>query len=118
MNQIAELLKKENKALSLIDIVDKSGLKPEEVMRQLQEAQAAGLPCLISDCVPDACMLTDLVQKVSLEDSAQQWADRILAARATVRRDRYDEIAASGFDIVSNAAWLQQYYIEHWKEKE
>ena len=43
MNQIAELLKKENKALSLIDIVDKSGLEPEEVMRQLQEAQAAGL---------------------------------------------------------------------------
>ena len=36
MNQIAELLKKENKALSLIDIVDKSGLEPEEVMRQLQ----------------------------------------------------------------------------------
>ena len=43
MNQIAELLKKENKALSLIDIVDKSGLEPEVVMRQLQEAQAAGL---------------------------------------------------------------------------
>ena len=43
MNQIAELLKEENKALSLIDIVDKSGLEPEEVMRQLQEAQAAGL---------------------------------------------------------------------------
>ena len=43
MNQIAALLKKENKALSLIDIVDKSGLEPEEVMRQLQEAQAAGL---------------------------------------------------------------------------
>ena len=43
MNQIAELLKKENKALSLIDIVDKSGLEPEEVMRQLQQAQAEGL---------------------------------------------------------------------------
>ena len=43
MNQIAELLKKENKALSLIDIVDKSGLETEVVMRQLQEAQAAGL---------------------------------------------------------------------------
>ena len=84
----------------------------------LVEAQAAGLPCLISDCVPDACMLTDLVQKVSLEESARQWAKRILAASATVRRDRLGEIAASGFDIVSNAAWLQQYYIEHWKENE
>lgn len=84
----------------------------------LVEAQAAGLPCIISDRVPDACMLTDLVQKVSLEDSMQQWTERILAARATVRRDRFDEIAAGGYDIVSNAAWLQQYYIDHWKEKE
>lgn len=63
-------------------------------------------------------MLTDLVQKVSLEDSMQQWAERILTARATVRRDRFGEIAAGGYDIVSNAAWLQQYYIDHWKEKE
>ena len=84
----------------------------------LVEAQAAGLPCIISDRVPEACMLTDLVQWVSLEEGARQWAERILAARATVRRDRYDEIAAAGFDIVSNAAWLQQYYIDHWKAKE
>ena len=84
----------------------------------LVEAQAAGLPCVISNCVPDACMLTDLVQRVSLEGSAHKWAERILAARETVRRDRCDEIAAAGFDIVSNAAWLQQYYIDHWKEKE
>lgn len=84
----------------------------------LVEAQAAGLPCVVSDRVPEACMLTGLVQRVSLEENARQWAERILAMRTTVRRDRYDEIAASGFDIVSNAAWLQQYYIEQWKENE
>ena len=84
----------------------------------LVEAQAAGLPCVISDGVPEACMLTDLVQRVDLEESARQWAERILKVKATVRRDRYDEIAASGYDIVTNAAWLQQYYIEHWKENE
>lgn len=84
----------------------------------LVEAQAAGLPCVISNCVPDACMLTDLVQRVSLEGSAHKWAERILAVRATVRRDRYDEIAAAGFDIVSSAAWLQQYYVDQWKAKE
>lgn len=84
----------------------------------LVEAQAAGLPCIISDRVPEACMLTDLVQRVSLEESARQWAERILAVRTTVRRDRFDEIAAAGFDIVSNAAWLQQYYMEQWKANE
>ena len=84
----------------------------------LVEAQAAGLPCIISDRVPDACMLTDLVQRVDLVESARQWAERILKVRATVRRDRYDEIAAAGFDIVSSAAWLQQYYVDQWKAKE
>ena len=84
----------------------------------LVEAQAAGLPCIISDGVPEACMLTNLVQRVALKESARQWAERILAARTTERRDRFDEIAASGFDIVSNAAWLQQYYMDHWKANE
>ena len=84
----------------------------------LVEAQAAGLPCVISDGVPEACMLTDLVQRVALEESARQWTERILATRATVRRDRFEEIAAGGYDIVSNAAWLQQYYVDQWKAKE
>ena len=30
------------------------------------EAQAAGLPCLISDKVPDECRITDCVQQLSL----------------------------------------------------
>ena len=82
----------------------------------LVEAQAAGLPCVISDRVPTAAMLTDLVQRVSLEEGSQKWMERILTAKAGVRRNRFDEIVAGGYDIVSNAAWLQQYYIDHWKE--
>ena len=84
----------------------------------LVEAQASGLPCVISDCVPDACMLTNLIQKVSLDDSIQQWVERILAVKSVSRRGRFDEIAASGYDIVTNAAWLQQYYVDQWKANE
>ena len=78
------------------------------------EAQAAGLPCYISDHVPPECALTDLVTTIPLSASPETWADSILTAH-TDRVDTYDEIAAAGFDIAENAKWLQNYYLEHWK---
>ena len=75
------------------------------------EAQAAGLPCYISDHVPPECALTDLVTTIPLSASPETWAGCILTAR-TDRVDTYDEIAAAGFDIAENAKWLQNYYEE------
>lgn len=82
----------------------------------LVEAQAAGLPCLISDVIPDACVLTELIQKVSLQEKAEVWAEKVLTAAKQERRSRYQEIADMGFDIVQNAAWLQNYYLENWEK--
>ncbi len=76
------------------------------------EAQAAGLPCFISDKVPIECKKTDLVQQFSLETSAKEWADSILKVDITNRRDTSDEIKQAGFDIVENAKWLENYYIK------
>ncbi len=75
------------------------------------EAQAAGLPCYISDKVPIECKMTDLVQQMPLSASAESWARAILSEKGMHRRDTYREIAASGFDIEENAAWLQEYYL-------
>ena len=82
------------------------------------EAQAAGLPCFISDKVPLECKKTDLVTQISLQTSAEQWAKQILAARNTERKDTYAEIVAAGFDIVESAKWLQNFYLEQWKANE
>lgn len=82
------------------------------------EAQAAGLPCFISDKVPLECKKTDLVTQISLQTSAKQWAKQILAARNTERKDTYAEIVAAGFDIVESAKWLQNFYLEQWKANE
>lgn len=84
----------------------------------LVEAQAAGLPCLISQQIPDACILTGLVKKLSLQESADIWAEAILQYKQEPRKDMAKPIAECGFDIVSNAAWLQEYYINQWKEQE
>lgn len=76
------------------------------------EAQASGLPCLISDKVPIECKLTDLVQQIPLSAGADAWAEAaITAAKKTVRRDTSAQIKKAGFDIEENANWLQEYYL-------
>jgi glycosyltransferase involved in cell wall biosynthesis len=46
------------------------------------EAQAAGLPCLVSDTVPaDVEVVKPLFQRLSLAEPASRWAEAILAAR-------------------------------------
>ena len=75
------------------------------------EAQAAGLPCLISDKVPIECKITDLVQQISLEAGAAHWAEAVLNAAKAPRKDTLSEIKAAGFDIQENALWLQNFYL-------
>lgn len=75
------------------------------------EAQAAGLPCLISDKVPIECKKTDLVKQVPLSASAEIWANEVIAAAKTQRRNTFEEIVAAGFDIKENAKWLENFYL-------
>ena len=76
------------------------------------EAQASGLPLLISDHVPIECKKTDLVHVASLNDSAEVWAEQVLQLAKTPRRNTFDEIKTAGFDIKENAKWLQEFYLD------
>ncbi len=81
------------------------------------EAQASGLPCVISDKVPIQCDITGNVKVVALEDSPQKWADVVLEyAKEFERCDTFDKIAKAGFDIHENAKWLEEFYVEAVKE--
>ena len=75
------------------------------------EAQAAGLPILMSDVVTKEMKITDGVEYVSLEESPKTWAKHILKQKGYIRRDTSDEISAAGFDIKSTAVYLETYYI-------
>lgn len=79
----------------------------------LVEAQASGLPCIISSQIPIDCDLTTLIRRISLKENATHWADKILEVDQ-VRPDTSAAIAAAGFDITQNAKWLQNYYLEQW----
>lgn len=76
----------------------------------LIEAQAASLPCLISDKVPIECKKTDLVRQIPLAAGEESWAEATLEAARMNRRDTSVQIRESGFDIVSNARWLREFY--------
>ena len=81
------------------------------------EAQAAGLPCIISDQVPPQCAITDNVEIISLQQPPQQWADRLLTYQNTKKQNTYETIIKQKFDIKANAKWLQQFYLEELKSR-
>ena len=82
----------------------------------LIEAQAAGLPCVVSDTIPREAYLTDLVTAEKLSFSAETWAEKILEKRKVPRTDRRAEIAAHGFDITTEAVKLQEFYINAYEQ--
>lgn len=87
--------------------------KQEGLPVTLVEAQTAGLPCVISDCIPGDVIITgDLVTTVSLKESPDVWAKRVYAQKETTRADHSAEVKASGFDIHVTAKWLEAFYLE------
>lgn len=81
------------------------------------EAQASGLPCIISDKVSPECILTEgLVDIMPLSADIEAWADQILKKRDMPRTDRHPEIAAHGFDITTEAVKLQEFYLNAYEQ--
>ncbi|MCI8280647.1 MAG: glycosyltransferase family 1 protein [Lachnospiraceae bacterium] len=78
----------------------------------LIEAQASGLPCVCSENVPAAAIVTDLVETVELDKEKSYWAERLLAIAKKGRENTYKKIKATGYDIAENAVWMQEYYLE------
>ncbi len=74
------------------------------------EAQAAGLPVIASDKVPDEAGITDIISFLPL-DSTDVWCKEINRLRNSyVRRDTMEEIKAAGYDIRDTAARLDGVY--------
>ena len=77
------------------------------------EAQAAGLPCFISDRITEEVCLTNAVKRLSIDESAEVWCEKILEKRDSfARKDMKQEIVDSGFDINTTSRWLTEFYIK------
>jgi len=80
----------------------------------LVEAQAAGLPCIISDVVPpEADLVRPLIRRLSLGQSASVWADAVLAMRGVPpvpRREALAIVQRSPLNIQSSRHELETLY--------
>lgn len=64
------------------------------------EAQAAGLPCVISDAITSQADITGLVKYLPLNVSAEFWADEVLkTASSDERENTHDKFYNAGYDL-------------------
>ncbi len=74
------------------------------------EAQASGLPVIMSDVITQELIATDLVSMVSLNDSEDVWAQRAIAVSQNKRKNTLDDMIKNGWDIFSCGKRLAEYY--------
>ena len=75
------------------------------------EAQAAGLPCVMSSTIPDEAVITADVKKMELTEKSELWAKTIIKmAETTERKNTLEDVRKAGFDIGSSVKKLVQVY--------
>ena len=74
------------------------------------EAQANGLPCILSDKISREAVLTDNAQMLSLECGPEGWARAIIQADKTRNADAAQQLRKKGYDIQAEAEKLQRWY--------
>lgn len=65
----------------------------------LVEAQASGLPCIVSENVSKEADLTGLVEFISLDESKDIWAKKILEKEKIQRRNYAERLMEQGYSI-------------------
>lgn len=81
----------------------------------LVEAQAAGLPCIFADIVPEeADLVSPLIQRIPLTKSAADWADAVLSMRNNLhpiaQSEALDLVSRSAFNIEVSVKELTEFY--------
>ena len=77
----------------------------------LVEAQAAGLPCFVSDRVSDECFITENVKVLDLNKPAREWAREILQkGESFYKKDMSETIISAGYDVQENVKKLSIFY--------
>lgn len=83
----------------------------------LLEAQAVGLPCVMSDVITQQVNVSGSIRTCALQDDPDIWAETILECASTRHDDldrtqQADVVRAAGFDISENAKQLEQWYLD------
>src|SRR5690625_1038096 len=80
----------------------------------LLEAQASGVPCIVSEAIqPEADLGLDLLKKVSLAEGPQIWADNIIHLVGKKEKDTnkiIDVFEKSSYSITNGISMLYELY--------
>ena len=79
------------------------------------EAQFSDLPCFFSDRVPTEVQFNEEVHFISLNSSADQWAEAILKTKGRKRTYNRTNILNSRFDIKVAYKILERQYKQLWE---
>ncbi len=63
------------------------------------EAQAASLPCLISDSIIPDVKITGFVHQMSIKEDSRAWAEKALTISSMLRKDTRQEFLRNNYDI-------------------
>lgn len=80
------------------------------------EAQASGLPCLMSDTICREVIATELVETMSIEEEPKVWAEGLqrridaLVSKQENRKKYAAKMAAAGFDVQAQAERMMRFY--------
>lgn len=79
----------------------------------LVEAQASGLRVIASDTLTSEIAFTDSLTFKPLDSGPTDWADEILYEKnKSVRKNAFQDIKRSGYDIEENIAFLTKFYTD------
>ena len=73
------------------------------------EAQAAGIPCLVSNHVTKDVNVSSLISYLSICDGTDVWTSAILNLDWE-RKNVMADIVKNGFDISDSAKWITEFY--------
>jgi glycosyltransferase involved in cell wall biosynthesis len=134
VGELKEVIEKKIKELGIEDYVNMLGVR-NDVSNLLQaadcflfpskweglpvsvvEAQAAGLPCLISNKITEEVKISSLVHTLSIDDGVENWVKEIETLDYQ-RKNVIDDIRNAGYDIHHTAKWLEDFYEKIANEK-
>lgn len=81
------------------------------------EAQATGLPCVISETIDPAARVLSTTRSIGLSESAGTWADAVLEAHAGDRGAASHLMRRAGYDVESVSAFMSEMYLSMHNER-
>lgn len=83
----------------------------------LIEAQASGLPCVVSNTIPEEAVLSENLKKISLNDK-NNWMNELLKDKSEYISEEIDVlIMKSGYAIDNATKWISEFYLEKGKDE-